>query len=266
MALGLLLAWHARRWNSGRRSAGGALLLGVVWAGAFHLTPSLLPVMFGCLAFDVCWIRSRRARAHVAITLVGVVIACVPWTLRNYAVFGDVMFIRSNFGLELRMGNHEGAVADLDAMDARERGALRHPRTDLAEAERLRDLGEVEYMRRSRREALDWISGHPLAYGWLVASRAVQFWLGSSASGPLAVAWAVLSVLAALGLWRLWPTLSHPSRAAFVIPLVSFPLVYYLVVFMPRYAAPLTGILLVLAGAQVWRWMGAGGLGREDVT
>jgi hypothetical protein len=38
-----------------------------------------------------------------------------------------VFFIRSNLGLELRMGNHDGAVADIEVMDAREANSMRHP-------------------------------------------------------------------------------------------------------------------------------------------
>jgi hypothetical protein len=38
--------------------------------------------------------------------------------------------------------------------------------------------------------------------------------------------------------------------------MLTFPLVYYVVLFMPRYRAPLAGLLLVLAGSAVWRWVG----------
>jgi len=39
------------------------------------------------------------------------------------------------------------------------------------------------------------------------------------------------------------------------MPLVCYPLVYYVVIYMPRYRWPLDWILLLLAGAAVWRWL-----------
>ena len=40
-----------------------------------------------------------------------------------------------------------------------------------------------------------------------------------------------------------------------LIPLATFPLVYYVVTYMSRYRIPLNWILLLFAGAEVWHWM-----------
>jgi hypothetical protein len=40
-----------------------------------------------------------------------------------------------------------------------------------------------------------------------------------------------------------------------MIPLICYPLVYYVVIYMPRYRVPLDWILLLLAGAAVWPWL-----------
>ena len=40
-----------------------------------------------------------------------------------------------------------------------------------------------------------------------------------------------------------------------LIPLITFPLVYYVVIYMPRYRVPLDWILLLLAGAAAWHWL-----------
>jgi hypothetical protein len=58
-------------------------------------------------------------------------------------------------------------------------------------------------------------------------------------------------VLALIGLRRAWPRLGQPERAACIIPLVAYPLVYYLVGYVPRYTLALQGLLLILAGAAV---------------
>jgi hypothetical protein len=46
-----------------------------------------------------------------------------------------------------------------------------------------------------------------------------------------------------------------PQRAVLLIPLLTYPLIYYLVAYMGRYRLPMDWILLVLAGAEVWRWL-----------
>jgi hypothetical protein len=180
----------------------------------------------------------------------GIVLACVPRGWRNYRVLGEAYFIRSNFGLELHVGNHVGAHGDIDVSDAR--GSFRHPRTDLVEAEQVRSLGEAEYMRRKRQEALAWIASHPGRFVELTATRVAYFW-----GGPLhrsdGVPWTLLpSLLALLGAWRIFPVLSSHQRAALWIPLLAYPLVYYVVAYMPRYGHPVRWILFLLAGAALW--------------
>jgi hypothetical protein len=216
------------------------------------VTPSLLPVLAGCMLFELWWSRDPRKWVWSTAIVVGVAIACLPWAWRNLAVFGEVVFVRSNGGLELRMGNHDGAVADVDAIDLREGGAQRHPRTNLAEARLVQDLGEIEYMRRAGREARAWIRSHPVTYLSLTARRAACFWLGSPFDGPRMLAGFTLSLLALIGALRVLPTVPVPQRAAFLIPLATYPLVYYFVVFTSRYAEPLNGLLLILAGAGAW--------------
>jgi hypothetical protein len=258
LALGVLLVALVARWTAGRGDARGALLIGLGWGAAFHVAPALLPVLLGCLAFELLWSRPRlRWRAPAAMAL-GAALACAPWAWRNHAALGEAFFVRSNFGLELRLGNHEGTAATWDALAAREghgRG-MRHPGGSQAEALRVRELGEAAYMREARTEAVTWIRAHPGDFLRLAAQRAAHVWLGPLDGSPAAVGLLLLSVLALLGAWRLVPALSAPQRAALLIPLALFPLVYYVVPYSARYRAPVDWIVLTLAGAAVWRWLG----------
>jgi hypothetical protein len=41
-----------------------------------------------------------------------------------------------------------------------------------------------------------------------------------------------------------------------LIPLATYPLIYYIVAYMPRYRIPIDWILYILAGAAVWQLIG----------
>jgi hypothetical protein len=69
------------------------------------------------------------------------------------------------------MGNHEGATAAMEVMDRKQHHVHVHPRALAAEARKVQELGEVVYMRRAGRDALDWIRAHPGAFIGLTASR-----------------------------------------------------------------------------------------------
>jgi hypothetical protein len=250
IVLGLLLIAFLRRWSENSISWIGSFILGLAIGVAFHLQPALLPVMLGCMAFELWWRRSQRKWAILSVMTLGVVLACLPWAWRNYTTFNALFFIRSNLGLELRMGNHEGAAATMEVMDAQQEP--RHPRTHLAEARKLREVGEIEYMRQAGREALDWIRMHPGDSLWLTVQRVANLWAGPlhrplAASGIFA-----LTILAFLGAWRTIPSLTIPQRASFIIPLATYPIIYYFVAYMPRYRVPIDWLLFILAGDLVW--------------
>jgi hypothetical protein len=133
----------------------------------------------------------------------------------------------------------------------RRQGVIRHPKGDLTEAVILRDIGEIEYMRQAEWEALDWIRRHPGDFFWLTVQRIANVWLG-----PLQRPWApsgmlALTFFAFLGLWLTLPTLTTPQRAILLIPLATYPVIYYFVAYMPRYRVPIDWILFMLAGAVV---------------
>jgi hypothetical protein len=253
IAMGLLSVAFLKRWTSKNASLAGSLLLGLAAGVSFHLQPALLPVVLGFMSFEIVWSRARRKWALVSITALGILLACIPWGVRNYTTFGSVLFIRSNFGLELRMAHHEGAAASMEVMDAREEH--RHPRTHEAEAKLVQQLGELPYMRAAGREAREWIRENPAESLRLTLSRFAHFWLGPLHLPGTALAVSFLTLLALLGAWYVLPTLSAPQRAALLIPLATYPLVYYIVTYMWRYRTPLNWLILMLAGAAVWRWI-----------
>ncbi len=252
IALGLLTVGFLSRWRGGRNSTFRSLLLGIGCGAALHLSPPLLLVLLGWMAFEMVWRRDRRKWLSLACLALGAIVACIPWAWRNYRAFHEFLFIRSNFGLELRLANHDGADADIDVTVAREPD-FRHPSLNLEEARKVRDLGETEYMRQSKNEALNWIIRHPRRFLFLTFVRIVYFWCGPLRRLPWnAAAITTVTILALLGLRRVLPGLASPQRAALLIPLATFPLVYYVVSFVGHYRAPIEGMLLLLAGVELW--------------
>jgi hypothetical protein len=247
LAMALLMGALARRWGVGRCDPRGAVAIGLGFGIAFHAAPALLLVFFGSLLFEALRCKDRARWRSLAAYLLGAALACAPWTARNLATFGEWFFLRSNVGLELRIAYHEGALPDMESMDLRRGGPERHPGVDREEAQEVRDLGEMEYMRRARREALDWIAAHPGESARLAGVRFLLFWFGP-------FAW-FLTLLAALGAWHVLPNRSAAERAAVLIPLAAYPLVYYGVTHMVRYTVPVGWILLLLAGAEADHWI-----------
>jgi hypothetical protein len=261
LALAILLVAFLSRWEhlvAGSRwegvSAWRSLVLGIGAGISFHLQPVLLAVVAGCLGFELWRRRGWRSVRGASLVVLGMVLACAPWAWRNYRVLGEAYFIRSNFGLELYVGNHEGAHGDIDVSDAR--NSFRHPRTDLAEAEKVRTMGEARYMREKREEGWAWISSNPGPFAKLVAARMAFFWGGPLHDLSAAYGYLLLILLAIVGGLRILPAISPDQRAFLLIPLLTYPLVYYVVAYMPRYGYPVRWILFLLAGGAVWGWLG----------
>lgn len=255
LAMALLMAALARRWGKGRCDPRGALAIGFGFGIAFHAAPALLLVLFASALFEAVRSAGRARWLSLAAYVLGATVACAPWTARNLTTFGEWFFLRSNFGLELRIAYHDGARPDMVSMDLRGGGSARHPGVDAEEAREVLALGEVEYMRRARREALDWITAHPAESARLAGARFVLYWLGTAgATGEAPLAW-LLTLLAALGAAHALPKRSPAERAAVLIPLAAYPIVYYVVTYMARYTVPVGWVLLLLAGAEADHWI-----------
>ena len=256
LAMGLLLVAFLQRWREARVNWGGSLLLGLAAGLAFHITPALLPVVLACMFFELWWRKEPRNGGRkwvlVGVVFLGIFLACLPWGWRNYKTFEAVFFIRSNFGLELRMGNHEGAAATMEVMDATQEH--KHPRTHYLEAAKVRRNGEIEYMRQAQDEALAWIQANPGEFLSLSIQRFLNLWFGPLHRPADMLPVSVFTLLAILGAWRVFPKTTAPQRAATLIPLITYPLIYYIVAYMPRYRAPIDWLLFTLAGAAIW-WL-----------
>lgn len=251
MLLGLMLVAFLDRWNNKHVSLITSLLVGLGIGVCFHVQLALLLPFLGYFAYEIGWCKGNRKVAISCMLAVGVVLACVPWALRNYNVFHEFFLIRSNLGLELRMGNSAGAAATFEEMDSQGHD-YQHPRLLLAEALKVRELGEAEYMRRALEDALNWIKENPGRFLKLTFLRFVYFWIIPPNRSAVIEAFMILAIL---GARRMFPGLSLPQRIAILTPLIMYPLIYYLVLYTPRYRTPIDWMIFMFAGVEVWNWI-----------
>ena len=59
IVLGLFLVAFSQRWTKEKHSSIGSLLLGLGIGASFHLQPALLPVILGCMLFEVWWSKNQ---------------------------------------------------------------------------------------------------------------------------------------------------------------------------------------------------------------
>ncbi len=217
---------------------------GVLWGIAALLNPSLLSV----LPFAGIWIlfQFRRhwkpALSSAALSALVFAVVITPWLIRNYAIFHQPVFLRTNFGVELRMGNGPGA-AGLSM------GYFLHPTHSPFELARYEQMGELAYAAAMKHEAVDWIRSHPADFIRVSVARLVYYWTNTPWSGPIMPAKNALFLASSIGgfwgLWLMWRQ-RRPGFFLFTICLLIFPLIYYFVFPHPRYRAPIEPELFTL--------------------
>jgi 4-amino-4-deoxy-L-arabinose transferase-like glycosyltransferase len=230
------------------------LHFGLLWAIAALTNTALLSF----LPVSGVWVWYQRSKASKR-SLGGVAVAslvfaaCItPWLVRNYRTFGQLVFIRSNFGAELRLGNGPGA--DGTWMD------YLHPTKNVAEMRRYRDLGELGYVSERKREALAYIREDYVRFAGLSLKRFIYYWGGlPKASENPAFGFLRNSLFVAssvLAFWGLGRALRQhkPCAWLFFWLVLSYPVVYYFVFPHPRYRHPIEpelGILMLYVISEV---------------
>ncbi|HEY3617876.1 MAG TPA: glycosyltransferase family 39 protein, partial [Candidatus Sulfotelmatobacter sp.] len=102
-----LLALELQDWPGGR----GWILFGALYGVGALANPSMLAF----LPFSGLWIWRQRYRRSlpsfggVALSSLVFFLVLTPWVVRNYEVFGRFVFLRDDFGLQIRLGNGPSA-------------------------------------------------------------------------------------------------------------------------------------------------------------
>jgi 4-amino-4-deoxy-L-arabinose transferase-like glycosyltransferase len=231
-----------------KNSAGLKLwaLFGLLWGLIALSNPSLLSLLPFLLAWP-CYYRMRERKRWLepaALAMAVLLVSITPWLVRNHEVFGRFVFIRSNFGFELRLGNYEGADGFWKWQ--------RHPSQSPGEFAAYQQMGELAFVRERGREALEFIRSHPQMFAALTLKRAFYYWAGTPrASGTPGLSrsrypvFVLSTVLAFCGL-GLQIRQKKTGALLYAALILVYPVVYYITFPHPRYRHPIEPEMMIL--------------------
>lgn len=208
------------------------------------------PTMLTFLPFSGLWIWRQRFRRGLP-SLAGVVLSSIvffailsPWIIRNYAVFGRFVFLRDDFGLQVRLGN--GPYADGMLM------AYLQPNLNNIELEKFQRIGELAYAASCKQQAFDWIRAHPARFAVISLKRFFYYWNGvprpTSSTIPVDFRTSAFLATSVLAIWGLIRALRQKRPAAWLFAglILLYPSTYYFVYPHARYRHPIEPVLTIL--------------------
>jgi 4-amino-4-deoxy-L-arabinose transferase-like glycosyltransferase len=225
---------------------------GALWSAGAMINPSLISVLPPLALWAIWPLRSRLAPALKLASAAALIFAVgiVPWTIRNHVVFHKFIPLRSNFGLELWLGNNP-AVPDSWS-------PWLHPNDSMDEAQKYARMTEIPYMEEKEREAWAFIRSHPLDTARFALHRFANHWLGiwdSPADLWPTAPWylrltiifnCVFALLSWLGMLFVYRTRAAAANPLGIVMLI-FPLAFYLTHTSLRYRFPMDPVMVVLA-------------------
>jgi 4-amino-4-deoxy-L-arabinose transferase-like glycosyltransferase len=225
----------------------GWIIFGILWGVAGLANPASLAF----LPFCGLWIWFRRVTAGLP-SFGGVVLSSLifflvlsPWLIRNYEVFGRLVFIRDDFGLQLRLGNNNFSDGMLFA-------ALQ-PNLNAPEFENFKRRGELGYEAYCRQRAFEWIRDNAERFAIISMKRFFYYWNGvprpTDSVAPFDFRSSLFLASSVLALWGAGRALRQrrPGAWLFAGLILTYPLVYYFVFPHARYRHPIEPELFILA-------------------
>ncbi|MGC2722054.1 MAG: glycosyltransferase family 39 protein [Candidatus Acidiferrales bacterium] len=230
---------------------------GLLW-GFTLMTNATLGALLPFLLVWLGWrarIENRSVASRVAVTVALAASCCVPWTVRNYQVFHQLVPLRSVLGLQLWLGNND-ETQDIF------RGDL-HPIYNQSERQHYVTVGEIAYMQEKRDLATSYMFSHPAREAHLIWLRFVSIWAGG-AIHPIddfvgtpdpwfryVLAFNILVAFGTLaGVIVLLAEHNVYSLPCAVFPAI-FPWAYYMTLALPRYRLPIDPINMLLASVAL---------------
>ncbi len=239
--------------------AGLGLLMGLIAL----VNPA--PVLFFPVIAFVIWRRARqpglRGLKEVAILTASCLLLYLPWLVRNAVLFG-VAAPRTTPGLNLRLGNNEGAWR----MKTGTANLAIYPSNSNEEGRLFYRLGEIGYDRYCRGLAMEFIRENPDKFAALTLMRIRAWWLGQGDNwtGNFKLAFRLstlkhLMFLAPLPFFVIGCIAARRQRKPIGLVLallLIYPIPYYFFFVTERYHFPIEP-LLVLVATYGLMWMGS---------
>jgi len=208
---------------------------GLLW-GVLALNGTSLLSFLPAAGLYAWYRRAKRGTKSFAGAVIAslVFFACIaPWLVRNYQTFGKFIFIRDNFGAELRLGNGNGADGTLML--------YLDPPHDSYAMRQFQTMGELNYIAMRKQQAISYIKADYGRFALLSFKRLLCFWAGPPrVTDPAWIGMAKDSLFLAtsvLMFWGLGRALRQRRPGAWLLfwLVLLYPAIYYFVYAIPRY-------------------------------
>jgi 4-amino-4-deoxy-L-arabinose transferase-like glycosyltransferase len=221
------------------------LLLGALCA----VTALINPAMLFALGAIVLWLAFQQPTCELRGVLLATLTFAVvfsPWPLRNARVFHAFIPLRTTVGFEMWMGNRPGATGYLDES--------LFPAFNPQELNDYKTRGELGYTAHKSALARQFILDHPATFARLTLTRILRYWLGTGndKGSPIFALHAIFtSALGLFGLGLLVRRRRYAPAILFALPLLLFPLPYYISHAEFRYRLGVDTLLSILAAHAI---------------
>ncbi len=231
---------------------------GIVF-GLLILTISSFMLFVPLIALWLAWQPPRLRRSSLLQAIVFAIVAALvvmPWTVRNWQVFGAVVPVSTNGGFNLLLGNNENAGPNTGVMaDIR-----RYQREAAASTN-----DEVSKDAFFKSAAVRWIEENPLEAAQLYVAKWLNHWNFSNETKTLGAAsfanqtilfisfYPLLAiVLLRLIWWRKVPLTPAEGLLYFLIVVNAFVSAIFFT--RVRFRLPFDGLLIALAAMAIGHW------------
>ena len=221
------------------------LLLGSYVAIIGLINPALLPSLLAMLGW-LAWQTRSVSKTLPVLSLLALTVVFAAWPIRNAYRFHAFIPLRSTVGFELWMGNRPGATGFLDT-DL-------FPMYDKQELASYISKGEVAYTHDKSQQAWEYVRAQPRIFVDMTARRIFRFWTGTGGPG-LSPIWAIhatlTTVLGIAGFVLIYRRRGRNIAILMAIPILLFPLPYYITHAEFRYRLNIDPLMTILAAYAI---------------
>jgi hypothetical protein len=206
----------------------------------------VLPMLYGI------W---KKSKIQTVVFITVLIMLFMPWTIRNYRVYGKLIPTSANFSMQLFSGNYLGANGELDTS--------RQPKVKFPS-----NISPLEETETYRKTALKFIFANPLEYLklnflrtsiYFSLARPVGWWpylAGAFRKFILLSSFAYMAIIFPLGFYGIWSGLRREEfrKKAIYLSLMAaaMPLPVIMIIVETRYRYPLYPFLAIFSGFSIW--------------